>query len=1670
MVNWRYLSPWLLPLLLFAMEIESPVHDPTSKRKAAKNENLARAVRLDCPPFACNDTLRVSVNGDCETLLTGDMLLEGDIGDCYPDLTMEVYTPDGLLLPNPVPASQVGAVLSVKITAEGKSCWAKVILEDKLPPDLSCPANTQIGIFPYAASILTGALAPEDANFLPQAHTCWASATGAPPMETFNFDTIAFQVAADGIYTFVLLSDFQNDLWGAGAIFQSSFVPAQPCQNIIAFGASQNLMNVPGDWWLTFPFVQEQIPWLNNGDYPAIRLALELKKNETYYLVTTSLKPQDTGPYAWLVFKDPAVQAPAEILKGKPVYQLPWETDLVCEDYKRLLLPDMPCYKTDAEGNIVGISQALKKTLQITGFPHKGFVWEMQGAAVSDCAPIEICVSDLLENESASCGNILIKRTFVAKDAQHNSRHCTQTISIRKPGVNDLILPHFTAHLECDEFYPVDSSSNPHPSVTGYPFLRTAFGFIDLKNTYCNLSAVYTDKAFVQVCEKGSKFLREWTIYNWCNPSEHFTYQQTVKVGDFTPPAIACPVSEDPWDCIPTFSTGPFNCSAGVLIPAPDTIVDNCSNWVLLVDVITQTLVPQYNPQGVLIGYETQESSIATGKKAGDLVLNVPKGLHRFRYRATDDCGNEGIRDCWFEVVDLSQPLAQCDDVVHISLGNGSSTKVYAADLDENSYDGCSSVRLEVRREVKPECKAAFESATGIDVDPFFDTAKNIYYTPWAAAVDVLCCDLVQPVRTELRVWDDGNMNGIPGDTLSQFGYCQRTFADNQNTCWLMLVVEDKTKPACQSPVDVSISCIDPKAYSLQTLSLADTALMNNLFGRFTAIDNCTANIVHDTIIDARDHCGVGNITRIAYAKDLSGNVSSACSQVITITKEHHYEIGFPADVSGDCDIVLDTVIELNQLACDLLALSVTDERFSADNPDCYKVFRTFRVINWCEYDGFSSPVIINRDEDCDEIPGDEKVFVLRRPGDKNSQPAFIDRNDNELDADPAQSTKKTNCDGSTNPKGYWRRSNSLGYWQYTQIIKVHDSRPPEMFFSATPTFCSNLDDCAGEVDVPFIIFENCTPQDIDFTVIVDLYRDSVDMVVVPGTPIKGQYPKLRFEGRYPIGEHTVEIRATDGCGNTTTAKVPFKVADCKAPAPICIDGLAAALMPVEPPADVNGDGAVDQGAVTIWATDFLASDITDCTLPVRYSINKVGSPPNINQTSLVLTCSDFPGVDIEIHAWDSANNPKALQPDSTRGGPNRDFCRTYVLVQDNLSNACFGGGAIAGLILTEAAAPVENVAVKFSGSPNSTATNPQGQYQFDVLEQGKFNVVPSFDEEHLRGVSTLDIIAISQHILGTKKLDSPYKIIAADVNKSNAVSTLDIILLRKIILGIDIEFANNTSWRFVDRKYVFPNPTNPWQQPFPESIAVDFQNENISDADFVAIKIGDANLDGFANLSSNRSTSNFALWAKNPLVRAGDTYQLDVYADVGAIQGCQFTVDFDTKALEYLYLKGGIASEAHFGLSFAAQGIITLSWNDDQVFNSDERLFSLIFSAKKTGQPSDWLQINSKFTKAEAYDKTGALLPVQLRFEQENMGFQLYQNTPNPFRESSKVGFYLPERTAARLTIFAPDGRIMTTQQDNYAAGYHEMKIEQPLPEGVLYYTLETSSHTATRKMLVVN
>jgi len=72
-----------------------------------------------------------------------------------------------------------------------------------------------------------------------------------------------------------------------------------------------------------------------------------------------------------------------------------------------------------------------------------------------------------------------------------------------------------------------------------------------------------------------------------------------------------------------------------------------------------------------------------------------------------------------------------------------------------------------------------------------------------------------------------------------------------------------------------------------------------------------------------------------------------------------------------------------------------------------------------------------------------------------------------------------------------------------------------------------------------------------------------------------------------PVGEHAIRVRGSDGCGNVEVSVIEFCVEDGLAPAPICILQTTVTLAP-------NGDGT---GSAAFWATDGIASPISDCLL-----------------------------------------------------------------------------------------------------------------------------------------------------------------------------------------------------------------------------------------------------------------------------------------------------------------------------------------------------------------------------------------------------------------------------------------------------------------------------------------
>jgi len=416
---------------------------------------------------------------------------------------------------------------------------------------------------------------------------------------------------------------------------------------------------------------------------------------------------------------------------------------------------------------------------------------------------------------------------------------------------------------------------------------------------------------------------------------------------------------------------------------------------------------------------------------------------------------------------------------------------------------------------------------------------------------------------------------------------------------------------------------------------------------------------------------------------------------------------------------------------------------------------------------------------------------------------------------------------------------------------------------------------------------------------------------------------------------------------------------------------------------------------------------------------------------------------------------------------------------------------SVAGSLKTELQEGLEEAKVQLEASNHAgplpvkfSSTDTDGYFEFSnaMPLSGNYTLTPTAGNlGHLNGVTTYDLVLISQHILGWTPLNSPYKMIAADANKSESITTFDIVELRKLILGIYNKLPGNAAWRFVDRSFVFPIAENPFSTPFPESITVESMQISHIAEDFVSVKIGDVNGSAHANgllvQTDDRNAGTLLFDLDDRSVKSGETFDVRLRADQ-IVQGYQLTLN--TEGLEVLEIVGESMSASNFAV-FAQEAAMTMSWNLPDGNTAEEAEFTIRFRATQAGQLSKMLSLSSRITKSEAYckmgnDATDAVgLDIALRFRNESgtaisgASFELYQNVPNPFVDKTTIGFYLPEATNATLTVYDQTGRLVYTQKGDFAKGYNAFAIDQSLMNttGTLLYKVATATDMGVKKMV---
>lgn len=383
--------------------------------------------------------------------------------------------------------------------------------------------------------------------------------------------------------------------------------------------------------------------------------------------------------------------------------------------------------------------------------------------------------------------------------------------------------------------------------------------------------------------------------------------------------------------------------------------------------------------------------------------------------------------------------------------------------------------------------------------------------------------------------------------------------------------------------------------------------------------------------------------------------------------------------------------------------------------------------------------------------------------------------------------------------------------------------------FDTIPQVCADFEgNCSAFVSYDFELSTDCTPDGLSIQVFLDL--DNAGAPVPVPEALTGDFPNFTLSGDYPIGDHNFEIIVVNACADTATAILPFSVADCSLDEPvICLNGIAVLLEPGDSDKDSLSYG---NGEAMIYASDFVHEPITaDCSLPIKYAINKVGEPVDPDQDYLQLNCEDVGMVVLQVWAFDAAGNSSV--------------CETYILVLDNNYLCTEGAFTLQGLIATEEGDPLAFNALELQGFEDDLGyTDALGYFDFLAFAQSDTaTVAPLSPADYTNGVSVSDVIIVADHLAGVNPLPGPYKRIAADVNGSGSISVSDLISMQKIFLGISDSLSNASSWRYIPAAYTFPDPSNPWFEPLPESIQLTAPFPTLfTDLNFVAIKLGDVN------------------------------------------------------------------------------------------------------------------------------------------------------------------------------------------------------------------------------------
>ena len=413
---------------------------------------------------------------------------------------------------------------------------------------------------------------------------------------------------------------------------------------------------------------------------------------------------------------------------------------------------------------------------------------------------------------------------------------------------------------------------------------------------------------------------------------------------------------------------------------------------------------------------------------------------------------------------------------------------------------------------------------------------------------------------------------------------------------------------------------------------------------------------------------------------------------------------------------------------------------------------------------------------------------------------------------------------------------------------------------------------------------------------------------------------------------------------------------------------------------------------------------------------------------------------------------------------------------------------SLSGNIQTLQENGISTALVTAAGSPSFTKlTDTSGNYTLNLVAGDAYTLTPSKNNDSAvtNGVTTLDYLLIQRYILGTGTLNSPYQIIAADVNSSGSVTTLDLVYIKSLILGNIITFPGNKLWAFVPSNYVFNNPQNPF--PFPSYLSYTNLTSQ-TNQNFIGMKLGDVNGSWNSHIYGPQYHEN-TVSLELPKLEAMP--QTEISAPVTAknfknISGMQCTVEWDETKLEFIGIdtvQGGLSLAIEYGAGRAANGELSIAWTDPNYGSTtlvdDNPLFYLKYRVTGGIGDSSVLRITSALTPVEIVDKDlnvddfvtldgmvkiGMLSGIQIF---NSVKQPILNSSPNPFNGLTKLSFELFDNAAVNIDIYDALGQELEQVNGSFEIGNHEIDLGNNWAEGVYFVRFKTSNYMKTIKVI---